>query len=287
MVTVKLMGGLGNQMFQYAIGRSLAQDLGEKLFLDVSFYDMIHVNATARHYELHHLNIQGKLFTPGFISKYWKYFLNFIIKRCPTNYHNYVIEKNLSYSPIIIGDKKNPYLDGYWQCEKYFKHNEDLIRRDFQVVAPQSCVNKRWSDIILKSSSVCLHVRRGDYVTDSGANQIYGTRSTDYYDKAIAHISNYVDKPVFFVFSDDLEWTKTNLSIPYEVHYMDQNGPDEDYEDLRLMTQCKYYIIANSTFSWWGAWLGNYVDKIVVCPKNWFNDPDMKTDIIPDSWVKI
>ncbi len=96
-----------------------------------------------------------------------------------------------------------------------------------------------------------------------------------------------VQNPVFFVFSDDLEWTKTNISIPYEVHYMDQNGPDEDYEDLRLMMQCKHFIIANSSFSWWGAWLGNYEDKIVVCPRLWFNDSDLKSDIIPESWVRL
>lgn len=287
MITVKLMGGLGNQMFQYAIGRSLAHDLGEKLILDTSFYDRIHANATPRHYELNHLRIQGEVLQRGFFSRYWFYLQELLTKKCPLFFQNYVLERELNYDPALLEKRKNLYLDGYWQCEKYFLHNQDIIRQDFQVTTPQSDVNKKWADVIANTNSVCIHVRRGDYVTDPGANLVHGTRGPDYYNKAITYILGKVDNPVFFVFSDDLEWTKEHIPIPSEVHYMDQNGPDEDYEDLRLMMSCKYFIIANSSFSWWGAWLGNYEDKIVVCPEYWFNDSEMKTDIICDSWVRM
>ena len=287
MVTIKLMGGLGNQMFQYAIGRSLAHDLGEKLILDTSFYDRIHANATPRHYELNHLDIQGEVLQRGFFSRYWIYIQELLEKKFPLFFQNYVLEKGGDYTPVLLKKRKNLYLDGYWQCEKYFIHNQDIIRQDFQVITPQSDVNKEWADKIANTNSVCIHVRRGDYVTDPKANQVHGTRGLDYYNKAITYISKKVNNPVFFVFSDDFEWTKKNISCPSEVHHMDQNGPDEDYEDLRLMMQCKHFIIANSSFSWWGAWLGNYKDKIVVCPKKWFNDPEKKTDIICDSWVRI
>lgn len=288
MVTVKLMGGLGNQMFQYAIGRSLAHDLGEELYLDVSFYDRRHsLDTTPRHYELFHLNVKGNVVRRGIISRMLMLFLENLVKKCPFIYHKYILEKKLDYNPSIINKEHNLYLDGYWQCEKYFLHNEAIIRQDLQVITLQSNANMRWSELISRTTSICLHVRRGDYVTNAAANSTHGLCSLAYYYESIKYISEMVQNPVFFVFSDDLEWTKTNISIPYEVHYMDQNGPDEDYEDLRLMMQCKHFIIANSSFSWWGAWLGNYVDKIVVCPKNWFNDPDMKTDIICDSWVML
>ncbi len=207
--------------------------------------------------------------------------------KCPIFFQNYVLEQSLSYTPTIISEDKNLYLDGYWQCEKYFLHNQDIIHQEFQVTTPQSDVNKKWADIIANTNSVCIHVMRGDYVTDPGANQVHGTRGSDYYNNAITYLLDKVDSPVFFVFSDDLEWTKENISIPSEVHYMDQNGPDEDYEDLRLMMSCKHFIIANSSFSWWGAWLGNFEDKIIIAPKKWFNEPNVKDDIVPDSWIRL
>lgn len=288
MVTVKLMGGLGNQMFQYACGRSLSIDLGEELYLDISFYNRIHKNATPRHYELDHLNVKGNVVKRGFLSRYWLYLIELLAKKFPLFFPKYIHERGTSCNLIATGKgKKNLYLDGYWQSEKYFQHHEDIIRREFQVITPQSDENKKWAMLISSTSSVCLHVRRGDYVTDSDASKVHGTRGQDYYHKAIEYISNIVENPVFFIFSDDFAWTKANISLSYEVHYMDQNGPDEDYEDLRLMMLCKHFIIANSSFSWWGAWLGKYGGKVIVCPKNWFNDPKMKTDIICDSWTKL
>jgi hypothetical protein len=288
MVTVKLMGGLGNQMFQYAIGRSLAHDSGEKLILDTSFYDRgPSSDTTPRHYELYHLNVHGDVIRRGSISRNLMVIFEKVVKKFPLLCPKYTVEKKLTYDPSLMQKRNNIYLDGYWQCEKYFLHNADIIHRDFQVITPQSDENKMWAELILNTTSVCLHVRRGDYVTNADANLMHGLRGPDYYNKAIEYISGKVDTPVFFVFSDDMEWAQDNISIPYEVHYMDQNGPKEDYEDIRLMMQCKHFIIANSSFSWWGAWLGVGEDKIVVCPKNWFNDSEMKTDIICDSWVML
>lgn len=288
MVTVKLMGGLGNQMFQYAIGRSLAHDLGEELYLDVSFYDRRHsLDTTPRHYELYHLNVIGNVVRRGVICRILMFFLENLVKKCPFVYRKYIREKKLAYNASVINKGHNMYLDGYWQCEKYFLHNEAIIRQDFQVITLQSEANKRWSELISRTTSVCLHVRRGDYVTNAAANSTHGLCSLAYYHEAIEYISKKVQYPVFFVFSDDMEWTKSMISFSHKVYYMGHNGPDEDYEDLRLMMQCKHFIIANSSFSWWGAWLGSYEGKIVVCPKDWFNDSDMETDIICDSWVKI
>lgn len=288
MVTVKLMGGLGNQMFQYAIGRSLSHDLGEELYLDVSFYDRRHsLDTTPRHYELYHLNVKGDVVRRGVICRILMFFLENLVKKCPFVCREYILEKKLAYNPSIINKGHNMYLDGYWQCEKYFLHNEAVIRQDFQVITLQSEANMRWNDLISCTTSVCFHVRRGDYVTNAAANSTHGLCSLAYYHEAIEYISKKVQDPVFFVFSDDMEWTKSMISFSHEVHYMDHNGPDEDYEDLRLMMQCKHFIISNSSFSWWGAWLGNNGDKIVVCPRLWFNDPNLNTDIISESWVKL
>lgn len=288
MVTVKLMGGLGNQMFQYACGRSLSVDLGEELYLDVSFYDRKHsLDTTPRHYELHHLNVKGNIIRRCAFSRNAIHFLEIIIKKYPYLYPRYVLEQASSYNFSAIIHQKNLYLDGYWQCEQYFLHNEDLIRQDFKINSPQSEMNEKWAEKITSSPSVCLHVRRGDYVTNTMANLMHGLSCPEYYHKAIEYISNKVEKPVFFVFSDDMIWTKKHISIPYEVHYMDHNSPAQDYEDLRLMTLCKHFIIANSSFSWWGAWLGTHRDKIIIAPNMWFNDSNLKENIVPSNWVRI
>lgn len=288
MVTVKLMGGLGNQMFQYAIGRSLAHDLGEELYLDVSFYDLLpSVDTTPREYQLYYFQVHGDIVKRGVVSRCAINILKTIVRKYPFVCQKYVCERDLSYDPSLINNITHPYLDGYWQCEKYFLHNSDIIRRDFNIILPQSEINKRWAAKIVCSSSVCLHVRRGDYVTNTKANAMHGLCGLEYYHKAIAYILKIVHNPVFFVFSDDMMWTKDNLSIPGEVYYIDHNSPAQDYEDLRLMTLCKHFIIANSSFSWWGAWLGNFEDKVIIAPKKWFNQPNVMDDIVPDSWIKI
>jgi len=296
MITVKLMGGLGNQMFQYAIGRALSLDRNEGLVIDKSYYDLIHKRATKRDYALSYFNLNVNL------KEYWisnpmivsicMRFHQFLIRHIPSLFPHYVLEHTLKYDNTQFTNKEgNLYLDGYWQCEKYFSHHAEQIKSDFQIRIPQSEINQKWSKVIGNTCSVCLHVRRGDYVTNPDAAKCHGVLNGDaglkYYHDAISYITSKVQNPVFFLFSDDYEWVKDNLSVEYPVHYMDHNGPSEDYEDLRLMTHCKHFIIENSSFSWWGAWLSEYEDKIVVCPQQWFKNPDMETDIICDGWVKI
>lgn len=287
MVTVRLMGGLGNQMFQYAIGCSMAHDLHEELYLDTAFYHRPHINTTPWPYQLYHFNIQCKIISNTPLSRLRYYYMRFLHLNLFSTYDTYICEESLSYDPGVIQKKGRIYLDGYWSCEKYFLHNADLIRNAFKILTPPDAQNENWSEMIKNTNAVCIHVRRGDYVNNAGANKIYGTISPDYYHRAIEYVSKMVHSPVFFVFSDDIQWAKDNILIPYEVHYMEHNDSVHGYEDLRLMMLCKHYIIANSTFSWWGAWLGNFSEKIVVSPRNWFSDPDKKIDIIPESWVKM
>ena len=153
---------------------------------------------------------------------------------------------------------------------------------------PQNEINQHWSEIIANTNSICLHVRRGDYITTDYAylGTLIGENGITYYKDAINHINSQIENPVYFIFSDDMQWVKEHINIPDKtVYYMDHNDITENYEDLRLMTECKHFIIANSTFSWWAAYLGKFADKIVIAPKKWLMNND--TDIILDSWIKL
>jgi hypothetical protein len=139
-----------------------------------------------------------------------------------------------------------------------------------------------------EESAVSIHVRRGDYVSDAGTNRFHGTCSVDYYHDAVDRISGFAPASHFFVFSDGIDWAKENLRLRQPVTYVDFNDGEKNYEDLRLMSLCKHHIIANSSFSWWGAWLNPNPDKIVIAPKKWFNDPSINTDdLIPNSWLRL
>jgi len=303
MITIRLLGGLGNQLFQYAAGRSLSIDKDDHLVLDVSFYDYPHFWTTRRECRLKHFNITCKTthhtsLSTSFMSvvgqSAWKipkmvhFTSEHIFQKIPCPIHNahYVHETILSTQPNIFDLTGNLYLDGNWQAEKYFDKHADVIKNDLQMVIAPSPENKKWDDFISHNNCICLHVRRGDYVTNSFAKQHVGTCSLDYYNRAIEYIADRVDDPVFIIFSDDIPWARDNIPISFPAYYMTHNNIDTDYEDLRLMSRCKYFITANSSFSWWGAWLGGYKDKIVVCPKRWYND-GTNNDIIPERWVKI
>jgi len=141
---------------------------------------------------------------------------------------------------------------------------------------------------ILGKESISVHFRRGDYVTDPQTNKIHGTCSFDYYHQAIDDICKYTSNPHFFIFSNDPQWVKDNFSLPYPMQIITLNGPEKPHFDLYLMSLCKHHIIANSTFSWWGAWLSTNKDKRVYTPKRWYNvDYIDQKDGFPDSWIKI
>lgn len=273
MVIVKLYGGLGNQLFQYAAARALAIRNESLLKLDASsgferdFYK--------RRYSLNHFNIPENFASPQEIAAAM-----------------HVREKHFHYDPGFCSLRGDVYLDGYWQSEKYFKPIEDTIRQELSVRRPLGRVNQRIADEMAATSSVCVHLRRlhgisGSQVDVRGVN-IHGAASLDYYYRCIERLTQTIKDPHFFVFSDDPGWARENLRLPYPTMLIAHNGPDNDYEDLRLMSLCKHHIIANSTFSWWGAWLNPRKDKMVFVPERWFNESEHDTrDLIPESWVRI
>ncbi|WP_158303673.1 alpha-1,2-fucosyltransferase [Methanosphaerula palustris] len=200
----------------------------------------------------------------------------------------YVRERMHTFDKAILTVPDNVYLDGYWQTEKYFKDIEEILRREVTLKDEPDSINLEMAERIQACHSVSLHVRRGDYVSNPTTQQFHGCCSIDYYNRAISLIEEKVDDPSFFIFSDDLPWAKENLDIPGEKTFVAHNGPEKEYCDLWLMSLCQHHIIANSSFSWWGAWLGQDAEKMVIAPRRWALSESFDTsDIIPDSWITI
>ena len=292
MVIVRLMGGLGNQMFQYAAGRAVAHRNRTPLKLDISAFEQ----DPLRSYRLHHFNIVESIATPDEVahltkrgSGIWKRISRRVERYLLPPYRRSVFAQRFDhFDPDILRLRGNVYLIGYWQSEKYFKDIAHIIRQDFTFRHTADPENQKLARIIANTNSVSLHIRRGDYVSNPITYQYHGVCSLDYYRAAVARLTQTVKRPHFFVFSDDMEWAQQNLKPDYPVTYVTHNGVERDYEDLRLMSQCKHHIIANSAFSWWGPWLCTYPPKIVIAPQKWFNKADRDTsDLIPASWIRV
>lgn len=254
MIISRLQGGLGNQMFQWAYGRSLELKYNKKLYLETSFY-----TNTFRSYSMNKFpNMTSELFRPSNI-------------KCTE------ITDSYFYNEIDLDIKYNYFLNGYWQSEQYFKEYQDIIRKE---LAPSDeILEKLKKTPLLDTNTISIHIRRTDYVTSNGYHPV---QSLEYYENAIKTIGDY---DYLFVFSDDIQWCKNNLTFNNIIFIEGLS----DVEDLWLQSLCKHNIIANSSFSWWGAWLNNNPDKKVIAPNNWFGSQvNLNTsDILPKEWIKI
>ena len=289
---MKLVGGLGNQLFQYAVARAVAQRNNVPLKLDLSSLE----GDPLRKYGLHHFNINASIASRAEVGRLSKVARKGVRKRIHKLIHgsspyyrrSVLRERSPRFDPNITKATGEVYLVGYWQSEKYFKDIEQLLRTELTLRHTKSPANRKMSHVINQTESVSVHVRQGDYISNPVANQVHGTCSLEYYQAAIERIAETVKRPHFFVFSDDSEWAKENLRFKYPVVHVTHNGEENDYEDLRLMSHCKYHIIANSSFSWWGAWLSNFPGKIVIAPQKWFVDASRDTgDLLPASWIQL
>ncbi len=271
MIIVNIIGGLGNQMFQYAMGRSLAIKSKQKLKLDLAAFE----NYPLRNFELDVFNIDPEIASKEEINQLKENKLNFT-------------EKYFHFDSEILGLDQSTFLVGYWQSEKYFINYKDIILKEFILKNELSHQSSQFQKAIESTISVSLHIRRGDYITNPTTNSFHGACSLEYYKNAVSLIVNRVDKPQFFIFSDDLDWAKENLNFIEKITFIKLNENIPDHEEMYLMSQCKHNIIANSSFSWWGAWLNQNVDKIVIAPEKWFLDETMNTkDLIPDTWIHL
>lgn len=291
MIVVGLTGGLGNQLFQYALGRRLSLETGAELKLDISAYEI-----SSRQYRLNRFRIKEKYASKDEIvrlSGMGQSGLSGRIERAlraRLHLHkpSMVKENGSTFQPSLLKSTGSIYLDGYWQSEKYFKGIEDTLRQEFTPREDPDSEDRSVMGAILNCEAISLHVRRGDYIANPTYFSVHGVCSLDYYKAAVDEMVEAVPSPHFFVFSDDPEWTSENLRFSHPVTYVQHNGEDKDYEDLRLMSCCKHHIIANSTFSWWGAWLASNENKIVIAPRKWYNDPNKDTsDLIPGSWRRL
>jgi len=278
-------------MFQYAAARRLAHIHKTELILDLSWFNRIAPGVTVRKFELGPLNVDFRPALPGETTKFRGAGLFGKIKRRVTRNirflnRRYLFEKYYHFDPSVLTMKDNVYLEGYWQSYRYFADIEEIIRREFTVRKEPDAVNCDMAEKISRTLSVSVHIRRGDYLLKAGSHM--GLCGIDYYLKAVKVITAQVNPQHFYVFSDDPEWARQNIDFLKPVTVVDHNGTDTAYEDLRLMSLCKHHIIANSSLSWWGAWLSKYPEKIVVAPKQWFNNEKRNTsDLIPKQWMRI
>ncbi|MCA9346914.1 alpha-1,2-fucosyltransferase [Candidatus Saccharibacteria bacterium] len=283
MIGVKLMGGLGNQMFQYALGRKMAMKYKTKLVLDLNFYNNQAEIDTPRSYELDCYKISAKLFTKPLPTK------QTLIDRLTGKpfFTNWYDEKHYHFDENVFKQSDGTLYNGFWQTYKYFESIRAELLSDFELKNTLNEADSRIEKLINQQLSASLHVRRGDYVTNKNANEHHGTKTVDYYSLALQSLQKDVVDFKLFVFSDDIEWCKANLSrIHPNILFVDDERPG--YIDMHLMKQCSHNIIANSSFSWWAAWLNDNPDKIVIAPKQWFIDPNKNTsDVCPASWKLI
>lgn len=298
-IVVALSGGLGNQLFQYAMGRALSLRNGLPLVLDIAWFDQVRNQedplATVRSYALTPFKLKvatQRIGLPppqikGDIGSVIRYFW----RRIPRRHMGRKVrfERSLAFEPAALSIQGPVWLDGYWQSHRYFDDFSGVLRSELG--RPQA-VSNATSDMLEKisgSDSICLHVRRGDYISNRQAASTHGTCSLDYYAKGMEVVSSPLSDPHCFVFSDEPDWAKNNIrfaGIP--VTFIDINGPDTPHEDLWLMSACKHFVIANSSLSWWGAWLSEHEGKVVVAPRQWFaNAKRSTTDLIPSEWIRI
>lgn len=291
---VKLNGGLGNQMFQYAFACALVNKFKVDILFDFSFFEEIKLNEnfTTRVFELDVFNIGckpaekealDKIKRPDFKSKLERS----LAKIFPKNYGiNYIREKNLYvFDKKLLNSPDYIYYEGYFQNEKYFKHLRSELLNKFSLKVPLDEKNQTALNKILETSSVSIHIRRGDYVNLESTKKIHGTCPLEYYKEAIEYIAKKVKNPHFFLFSDDIDWVIKNLKLEYPFTVIDFNQ-GKGWFDLNLMKNCKHNIIANSSFSWWGAWLNENPEKIVIAPKKWTLEK-RKGNIVPREWIKL
>jgi hypothetical protein len=293
MIIVKLTGGLGNQMFQYAAARRLAQVNAVSLKIEQDWFSSVADLDTPRKYELNVFGIQDDFAAQEEVKRFKTdkstFFKSLFRKKEPPSYgKTWIRERHFHFDPAVLNLQDNVYLDGYWQSYKYFIDIEDTIRSEFTVSDEPDKTNRDFAESIMSTEAVSIHVRREDYITNPITSLYHGVCTLDYYRASTELLSARLQNPHFFVFSDDLAWVRENLVIGSPVTYVDCNGSDKAYEDLRLMSLCRHHIIANSSFSWWGAWLGSHPSKVVIAPMRWFKDENINTsDLLPETWIRM
>ena len=292
-IYARLIGGLGNQMFQYAAARALALRQKAEVRLDLSGFE----NYGLRRYELDPYPIAATIATNEEIEAFKQPVAEILRQRArglldrvlgstprPIHYR----EPHFHFDPQLAKQTPPVLLDGFWQSELYFRDIAGILRTELAPRDPLEAENAALAAEIDQVEAVSLHVRRGDYVSNTSTNAYHGVCSLDYYRAAITRMREHLVTPHLFVFSDDHAWARDNLKAGVAITYVTVNPSDRGFRDMQLMSRCRHHIIANSSFSWWGAWLNPRPNKIVVAPNRWFAaSPNDTRDLLPLEWSRL
>jgi hypothetical protein len=295
MIIVNLVGGLGNQMFQYACARALSIEL--RMSLKVTL-DMFGIYKSHNGPELERVfSLKLDVAQPAELRRMIGVLrVSLTVRRAlaikllaPLRGTRFIAEPHYRYwDGLLDRARAGGYLQGYWQSERYFSKHTAAIRSDFTFRQPLIGQNAQTASDILDDVSVGIHVRRGDYVNNAKTLAMLDTCTPEYYFKAIESLRQRVPDTRFFAFSDEPQWVAKVLVPRYpDLVVVSHNRAENSYNDMRLMSLCRHHIIANSSFGWWGAWLNPDPGKIVIAPRNWFANGMDSTDLIPDTYIRL
>lgn len=280
-VIIRLSGGVGNQMFQWALGKMIEETTDMEVYFD---------KIDAKPYQLNIFKTEPKFIEDsstrlkldiiwalrGILN--WQSFLGFTLYS----------EKQFNFDRGINKIRRNSYINGFFQSELYFKSVEQKVRENLQFDAPLEGQNQSFASQLYSLNSIGVHILSDNYTRLGKYKKKYAKCSPEYYQNAVEHIAKINPNPTVIVFSDDINWAKQNIKFKYKTIFVSHNKGKKSYEDLRLMSLCTHNVISNSSFAWWGAWLNNNSQKIVVAPEKWFNDDKIiQSDVIPSSWIKL
>ncbi|MCW3789193.1 alpha-1,2-fucosyltransferase [Plebeiibacterium sediminum] len=288
MIISKIQGGLGNQLFQYATGRMLSLKHNVPLLLDLSWFEN-NQRDTKREFKLNKFNCQYSVASYNDLLAFEHKPSNFFItklKKLEDIIHSrkVIVEHSFkNINPHIFKAPKNTFLSGYWQSEAYFLKIKDVLKKELSINNNNLFFSKITAN---KTITIGIHVRRGDYVTNPIYKKKFGTCSLDYYKNAINYINMHTINAHYYIFSDDISWCKLNLKIQHPHEYVQTKS---DIEDFALLKQCHHQIIANSSFSWWAAWLNTNNNKIVIAPNQWQNNASTNgiNLRLPSNWITL
>lgn len=290
-IVTRILGGLGNQLFAYAAARRLALMNGAELLLDdVSGFARDH--EYLRHCQLDHFSIPCRKATPAErlepLSRLRRYLMRIINRWRTFETRSYIQQEGIDFDSRLLALKPRGtvYLEGYWQSEQYFKDVESVIREELRIIPPKDEINREIAERIRDCQAVAIHVRFFDAPQELGVNNAPG----DYYARAVARMETLAPDAHYFVFSDQPASAYDRIPLPVDrITLVSHNQGDENaYADLWLMTQCQHFIIANSTFSWWGAWLSGRAGKRVVAPGFEMREGKMSwgfEGLLPEEWL--
>ncbi len=260
-----------------------------ELVLDISWYKNTPASNTPRSYELVRYPVAARVADVK-EERFCRFFYNGrIVSRLPLlpRPWRHYRESDFSFNSKFNSLGDNTYLDGYWQSYRYFENISESIKSELVPLLDPAARDGAISDQIQRTEAVSVHVRRGDYVTLQSAAKVHGASPLAYYRQALQVVADKIKNPCFYVFSDDMEWVRASMDFPGPVVFVDHNDSDSAFQDLRLMSQCRHHIVANSSFSWWGAWLNSREDKLVIAPKKWFMDDRSTVSLTPDDWLRL